>query len=181
MSEQIQETQPGDTTLEDIKLDEIPEEQDTEGADIMAQFARLLGYNSAPPVNLRKAEPFQDVQFKAFVPGETEPFVGFESFLGTELEAKLNEVAERKLNLLFVYECPQHLKDPAKCEKAWHEYCLTLNGDEFVHWFLATKMGTGNGHWIDDRKMEEDGIGINSPVREGGESASAEESTPATV
>lgn len=168
---------PNQVSLKDALAGALDAESEEEDGAGFSQFLQMMGLVQPDPTNLRKAEPFVDVEFRAYpfttevytieTTGEAEPAAGFESFQGTEFEAKLNDAVERKLNLIFFYRCPANARG-GDCDKQWHQYAVTLHGEEYVHWFLATKMATGSGIWIDDRKVSDDGrIGNSSEVRSG--------------
>lgn len=156
----MSETKHEEVALEDVKLEEeeetpLPTSVVDLGFEIPPEIMEMFGA-SFEPINLRKAQPFLDVEFKALhthTELEGTEAEGFESFLGSEFETKLNEAVERKLNLKFLYRCP----NKEKCTEDWHQYCLTYLGDEYIDWFIAIKMGTRNGVWVDDRKVSENG------------------------
>lgn len=189
------ETLEGNIELEEVELENPPlaghpadepaaSEDDDEYPDgeippFVAAALNSLGFGlgRATRVNLRKAEPFQDIEFRAVelaAPGAV-----LCKFPGSEFERRLNEWVASKTEVRIDYHCPNRKDEGGDCDSEWHEYCLITNGEEYLHWFLATKMSTSGGIWLDERKVEEtDEATTISRAVPGGDTADTAELRP---
>lgn len=94
--------------------------------------------------NSRNGCSFEDREFRMVALDGTISDI----FLGSELKSKLDALKTLKGSAVFEYKCP-HVETAGACSTIWHPYSATINGNEYIDHYFASKMASVGSVWID--------------------------------